>query len=136
MSIEFENLLYERIYDAFLKAAALPEEQPGVIGKLTIDSLQNGLPEEHRKAFNVDMEKCLVLTTQSLFDLSPQTLATNILPVFARFQTTLIMRALINYHPNGTPIMFEIEVSPEYHAVASIKWAFSIANEAISDPPP
>lgn len=128
MAVDIQELLFSRILEALVQLAEIPTKQPGHTAKATIDKLQDLLPAEHRADFNRDMEHCLVMSTHSLFDLSPKTVATNILPVYANFIATQIVRALINYHPNGVPIEMTFEIAADYRATTQIKWAYSIPN--------
>jgi hypothetical protein len=90
------------------------------------DALQSLLPHEHREDFNADMDRCIHMSSVHEFWLSDEVVATNILPHYANFLSSMIIGNLINYRPHGCPVLLKIEVDAVKLATATIQWAYSL----------
>lgn len=107
-------------------AQNLPKLEVGKVHTAKFEQLQGLLPPEHHGDFNADMETCLNFTSTHAFSLAPEVVATNILPHFSTFLSSLITGNLINYRPQGCPVTLKIEVESDGTAVATIQWAYSM----------
>lgn len=106
-----------------LATQKLKEDQ---FARLTYDGLTTLLPAEHSDSFNTDMSQAIQMITTAQFDLSPTTLASNILPHYANFLAGQIQRGLIYYSPAGVPCSLEITMDSHRLAIAKITWLYSV----------
>ena len=94
--------------------------------RLSYAGLTALLPGEHNDNFNTDMSQAIQMITTAQFDLSPTTIASNILPHYANFLAGQIQRGLIYYNAAGVPNSLEITMDSHRLAIAKITWLYSV----------
>jgi hypothetical protein len=114
------------ILENLVRLAKIPVEHPGHGASVSMNGLTSLLPTEFHEDFNSDMAQCITMLTHAQFDLSPNTIATNILPHYANFIAAQLSRSIVNYSRYGYPTQIKITVDASFLAVVEIQWLYSV----------
>lgn len=131
------DVLAAKILEAMVGLAqSVPQLEENKVNTALLGNLKEMLPREHRPSFNEDMSNCIYVTGEHRFSLTPEAVATNILPHFALFLASMIVANQINYRPTGCPVDLKIEVTASGLATATIGWVYSMAGVELNEPKP